>query len=218
VKFVEGRPLADPDAAARKLMELANAFEPVQDGRIYIEKINGPFLFEFKGTPAECKAGLDYAIAKRHLCPVHRGRRGAVRLISGAISRSKLVFFAMDRSLTHAHNAAQNASAWSCVMPRAPSIVPDDSDREVYLVLNNFGGQLGLAWRETDDADTDLERLIEKLLAGQYTNPVRIVAFNTAEGWSRDVTEDIARELRDRCAERGGVPAALQEFLEHHGR
>jgi hypothetical protein len=44
-------------------MELANAFEPVQDGRIYIEKINGPFLFQLKGTPAEYKAGLDNAIA-----------------------------------------------------------------------------------------------------------------------------------------------------------
>jgi hypothetical protein len=32
------RPFADPDAAARKLMKLANAFKPVQDGRIYIEE------------------------------------------------------------------------------------------------------------------------------------------------------------------------------------
>lgn len=32
MKFVEPRPCANPDAAARKLMELANAFEPVQDG------------------------------------------------------------------------------------------------------------------------------------------------------------------------------------------
>jgi hypothetical protein len=29
-KFVEPRPYADPEAAARKLMELANAFEPIQ--------------------------------------------------------------------------------------------------------------------------------------------------------------------------------------------
>ena len=36
----------------------------VQDGRIYIEKINGPFLFELKGTPAEYSAGLERAIAK----------------------------------------------------------------------------------------------------------------------------------------------------------
>ena len=52
------RPFADPDAAARKLMKLANAFEPVQDGRIYIEKINGPFIYQLNGTPAEYKAGL----------------------------------------------------------------------------------------------------------------------------------------------------------------
>ena len=63
MKFVEGRPLADPDAAARKLMELAHAFEPVQDGRIHIEKINSPFLYQLKGTPAEYKAGLERAIA-----------------------------------------------------------------------------------------------------------------------------------------------------------
>jgi hypothetical protein len=63
MKFVADRLFADPDAAARKLVELANAFEPIQDGRIYIEKINGPFLYELKGTPAEYKAGLDRAIA-----------------------------------------------------------------------------------------------------------------------------------------------------------
>jgi hypothetical protein len=64
MKFVAPRPFADPEVAARKLIELANAFEPVRDGRIYIEKINGPFLFELKGTPAEYKAGLLRAIEK----------------------------------------------------------------------------------------------------------------------------------------------------------
>jgi hypothetical protein len=64
MKFVEPRPYADPDAAARKIVELANAFEPVQDGRIYIEKINGPFLYELKGSQAEYKAGLDRAIER----------------------------------------------------------------------------------------------------------------------------------------------------------
>jgi hypothetical protein len=64
MKFVEKRPFADPEVAARKLVELADTFEPVHDGRIYIEKINGPFLFQLKGTPDEYKAGLDLAIAK----------------------------------------------------------------------------------------------------------------------------------------------------------
>jgi len=62
-RFVEPRPYADPDVAARKIVELANAFEVIHDGRIYIEKINGPMLFAEKATPAEYKAGLDRAIA-----------------------------------------------------------------------------------------------------------------------------------------------------------
>lgn len=64
MKFVERRPFADPEVTARKLLEIANAFEPIQEGRIYIEKINWPFLFDLKGAPAEYKAGLDYAIAR----------------------------------------------------------------------------------------------------------------------------------------------------------
>jgi hypothetical protein len=63
-KFVEPRPYADPEAAAKKLMEIASGIEPVQDGRIFIELINGPFLFDMRGTPAEYKAGLDLAIAR----------------------------------------------------------------------------------------------------------------------------------------------------------
>ena len=43
-KFVAARPFADPDAAARKIIEIANGVEAVQDGRIYIERVNAPFL------------------------------------------------------------------------------------------------------------------------------------------------------------------------------
>jgi hypothetical protein len=64
MKFVDKRPYADPEAAARRLLEHAHAFEPVQDGRIYIEKINGPFLFEDRATPAQYKAGLRFAIER----------------------------------------------------------------------------------------------------------------------------------------------------------
>ena len=64
MKFVTNRPLADPEKAARRLMEHAQAFEPIQYGRIYIEKINGPFLFGDKGTPAEYSAGLELAISR----------------------------------------------------------------------------------------------------------------------------------------------------------
>ena len=36
----------------------------MQDGRIFIELINWPFLSELKGTLAEYKAGLDLAITR----------------------------------------------------------------------------------------------------------------------------------------------------------
>ena len=63
MKFATERPYADPETAARKLIEIANAVEAV-DGRIHIEKINGPFLYEFKGSPAEYLAGLKLAIER----------------------------------------------------------------------------------------------------------------------------------------------------------
>jgi hypothetical protein len=61
MKFTADRPLADPEKAARKILEIANTVEPVQDGRIHIEKINAPFLYNERGSPAEYKAGLDLA-------------------------------------------------------------------------------------------------------------------------------------------------------------
>jgi hypothetical protein len=53
MKYVSKSSYADPDIAARKIVELANSVEPIQDGRIHIEKINGPMLFELKATSAE---------------------------------------------------------------------------------------------------------------------------------------------------------------------
>jgi hypothetical protein len=97
-------------------------------------------------------------------------------------------------------------------MPRSPSIVPDHTDRDVYLVLDDFG-RLGKAWRETDEAGANRSTLVRNLLEGQYENPVRIVAFNTAQGWSRDVTVDIADEVRRRYVEYDEVPASLLKFL-----
>src|SRR5689334_18528186 len=83
------------------------------------------------------------------------------------------------------------------VMRTSPSIIPHEADHDTYLVLDDFG-HMGCSWRETDAQSSDREALIRDLVEGQYRHPVRIVAFNTAEGWSRDVTADIASELRRR--------------------
>jgi hypothetical protein len=62
MKLSSDRPYAKPEAAAHKLIELANAVEAVQGGRIHIELINGPMLFEHKATLGEYRAGLKFAI------------------------------------------------------------------------------------------------------------------------------------------------------------
>ena len=64
MKFAETKPYADPEAAMKKLLEIASTVEPVQDGRIHIEKINGPFLFEHGGLPEQYGAGLRLAIER----------------------------------------------------------------------------------------------------------------------------------------------------------
>jgi hypothetical protein len=64
MKYTADRPFADPEKAARKLLEIANETEAIQDGRIHIEKINAPFLFKEGGSPAEYGAGLAVAVAK----------------------------------------------------------------------------------------------------------------------------------------------------------
>jgi hypothetical protein len=58
------RPFADPEVAVRKPMEITNAREALQDGRIHIEKINGPLLYTEGGSPAEYSAGLKLAIER----------------------------------------------------------------------------------------------------------------------------------------------------------
>jgi len=97
-----------------------------------------------------------------------------------------------------------------------PSIVPGDNDQTVYLVADDFG-KVGRAWREADYEATDLETVIQDLLSGQYNNPIRVIAFNTSERWSEDVSEDVAMELRRRCdLQMREVPAALSDFVERH--
>jgi hypothetical protein len=98
-------------------------------------------------------------------------------------------------------------------MPRSPSIVPAN-EQDVYLVVDDLG-KVGTIWREAGTETTDYETVIRDLLSGQYKNPVRVVSFNTAEGWSRDVSAEIAEELRQRCETvRRELPASVRDFVE----
>lgn len=57
-------PFAKPEVAARQLVQLASGIEPVQDGRIHIEKINYPFLYTLKESGTELAAGIRCAVEK----------------------------------------------------------------------------------------------------------------------------------------------------------
>jgi hypothetical protein len=95
---------------------------------------------------------------------------------------------------------------------KSPPIVPG-FDFEVCLVLDDFGRFR--VYREADENDANRETVIRDIIGGQYQNPSRIVAFNTAEGWSRDITEDIAREIVERAAIKAEpLSKAAQQFVE----
>ena len=88
------------------------------------------------------------------------------------------------------------------------------SDVTVHVVLNDFG-PLGRAYVETDEVDADVETIIEGILTGQYSHPLRVVAFNAAQGWARDVTEDVARAVFSRAiAEDRPIGKVAKEFLD----
>ena len=97
-----------------------------------------------------------------------------------------------------------------------PSIVPRDNDQTVYLVLDDFGRQ-GRAYRETDVERTDFESVIKDLMDGQYHDPVTVIAFNLAERWANDVSEDIAREIRSRAdLAFEDLSSSIERFVNRH--
>jgi hypothetical protein len=98
-----------------------------------------------------------------------------------------------------------------------PSIVPGtDRDQDACLVIDDLG-KLGLIYCESDVETADIENVIEDLLDGQYYNPIRIISFNVTDGWSRDISAQVAAELRRRCdLQLRDVPSSIQDFVERH--
>jgi hypothetical protein len=79
-----------------------------------------------------------------------------------------------------------------------PSIVPSGWDQSVYLVVD-CDRHGACVWTEAYVESTDLETVIADLMSGQYSDPQRVVAFNIAEHWAKDVSDDVAREIRRRA-------------------
>ena len=107
-------------------------------------------------------------------------------------------------------------------MRYSPSIVPGADEgafaRHLYFVLNDFGAALGRAWPEADEGIRPTARPSFLICwVGQYSNPVQVIACNAAQGWSRDVSEEIASELADLIAfDDRDTPPWLEDFIERH--
>jgi len=89
--------------------------------------------------------------------------------------------------------------------------VPYGADQTIYLVVDRF------RQRETEVERTDLETIIVDLMSGQFNDPARVVAFNTLEHWSEDVSKQIAEEIQIRCDIEGiAVPEHVSDFVASH--
>jgi hypothetical protein len=64
----------------------------------------------------------------------------------------------------------------------------------VCLVLGVLG-KFGEADGETGPRQADRQTILANLLSGRCERPLSIVASKSAEGWTRDVTAEIAQEV-----------------------
>jgi len=87
-------------------------------------------------------------------------------------------------------------------------IVPN-TEHTTYLVL-----QYGKVWHEVGDGEANETTIAQWINEGQFSPPVRVVAFNTEQGWSRDVTHEIATKLLDLNQEGVALGAAARDFVE----
>ena len=94
---------------------------------------------------------------------------------------------------------------------QSPSTAPVDCD--VYLVVDDLD-KFGTVYLETDINKTDEKTVIADMLSGQFNSPVRVVAFNTAEGWARDVSDDIAQAVANAVRYESDLPEGTREFVE----
>lgn len=92
------------------------------------------------------------------------------------------------------------------------AIVPYGADQTLYIVSDRVSGA-----KETGVERNDLEATIRDLFAGCFSDPVRIVCFNTLEHWTRDISAEVAAEIQSRCDIDGlDLPDHLRDFVESY--
>ena len=98
-------------------------------------------------------------------------------------------------------------------MTKARWIVPYGADQTIYLVVDRIG-RFANVQDETEIERTDIETIVADLMSGQFNDPARIIAYNSLEHWSQDVSRDIADEIQTRCDIEGtAIPEHIQDFV-----
>jgi hypothetical protein len=92
------------------------------------------------------------------------------------------------------------------------TIVPYGADQTLFVVVDRVG-----AARETRVERTELDSTISDLIAGCFSDPLRVISFNTLEHWVKDISDEIAAEIQSRCDMDGvRLPDHLRDFVESH--
>ena len=91
-------------------------------------------------------------------------------------------------------------------------VVPYGADKTMFVVIDRLDKA-----REIRIERSDLEATIGELVAGCFNDPIKVISFNTLEHWMKDISTDVAGEIRARCDIDGvGLPDYLSDFVENH--
>jgi len=93
-----------------------------------------------------------------------------------------------------------------------PPFVPYGADKTLFVVIDRLAPT-----REIRIERSDLEATIGELVAGCFNDPIKVISFNTLEHWMKDISTDVAGEIRARCDIDGvTLPDYLSDFVESH--
>ena len=89
-------------------------------------------------------------------------------------------------------------------------VVPYGADQTLFVVIDRLDETTEIRIERSD-----LEATIGELVAGCFSDPIKVISFNTLEHWMKDISTDVAGEIQARC-EIDGVPDYLSDFIESH--
>ena len=90
--------------------------------------------------------------------------------------------------------------------------VPYGADQTLFVVIDRLDRATEIRVERSN-----LEATINELVAGCFNDPIRVISFNTLEHWTKDISTEIAGEIRARCDIDGiRLPDYLSDFIENH--